>query len=476
MASDDIVFAELDIIEDIKNIISSAQPIVRGGFDRADDTLLRRFNEMRSFTERGDEALFYRQAKFMEDFTDDYGGNAGFSRHFPSYRHMAYEQLRTYFTWRAKARGGELLPTSHSYVLLYIYELLSGIGVSDARDGLDRLNRVRNSRVGFDSSIDKQTRLWIRDYCVCYGLEYDFPANGTLAKWNGQSSYDIMKSKFYLDGNQALTAACFEAVIGAAREALRGTLSERFLFGVAGKYIWRPFEGSLARCPKELPDRRAELGGDVYELKDGRWTVTTEGFDPRKRELVGYLIKKTEIYLRQAVKYKHSLTADPARAMNSMYNMSPRPMKEYRAFVNALDGIAESAVRAFYADLTRTVVSVDTRSLARIREEALGTQERLTVEDDAPQTPAVSLMTDPPPQASGRDGFKNALTDTEIKALSIILSNGDIKRFAAENGIMAEVLADGINEKAADHLGDAVLDGEMAVYREYFDTVKSLCS
>lgn len=46
--------------------------------------------------------LFYKQAKFMENFEDDYEGNAPFSMYFPNYQMMSYEQLRTYFTWRSR--------------------------------------------------------------------------------------------------------------------------------------------------------------------------------------------------------------------------------------------------------------------------------------------------------------------------------------------------------------------------------------
>ena len=62
----------------------------------------------------GENESFYRQAKKMEHFEDDYSGNAPFSAYFPEYQIMSYEQLRTYFTWRSCVRRGSVKKTSIS--------------------------------------------------------------------------------------------------------------------------------------------------------------------------------------------------------------------------------------------------------------------------------------------------------------------------------------------------------------------------
>jgi len=53
----------------------------------------------------------------------------------------------------------------------------------------------------------------------------------------------------------------------------------------------------------------------------------------------------------------------------------------------------------------------------------------------------------------------------------------NIKAFADENNIMLEVLADSINEKAADLIGDSILeiDEEIILYDEYRENIKSIC-
>ena len=55
-------------------------------------------------------------------------------------------------------------------------------------------------------------------------------------------------------------------------------------------------------------------------------------------------------------------------------------------------------------------------------------------------------------------------------------THATIKALADENGIMLEVLADNINEKASGHIGDNILEtGEtMTVYDEYKEKISEM--
>ena len=68
--------------------------------------------------------LFYRQGKFMEEFSDDYRESKWFSMYAPCYQRLGYDELRTYFTWRTSVRRGEVLSTSLSCVFLHIASAL----------------------------------------------------------------------------------------------------------------------------------------------------------------------------------------------------------------------------------------------------------------------------------------------------------------------------------------------------------------
>ena len=80
------------------------------------------------------------------------------------------------------------------------------------------------------------------------------------------------------------------------------------------------------------------------------------------------------------------------------------------------------------------------------------------------------------PESGGEwDVLRERLTDAERQALDIILyEKANLKEFAHQQGIMLEVLAEGINEKAADVVGDGILDNEFAFYEDYLEEVRKM--
>ena len=512
--------------------IPMAQPIQ----PRAHDPIRERFYEMRRLASvkpfaRNDSELFYRQAKFMEDFTDDYELNAKFNMYYPYYQNMGYDYLRTYFTWRTKVREGDMQPTSLSYIFLYIYELLSGIGTSNPYTGLIKLLEIWNMFSKFNTPIEKCLSKWFKDYHVFYEMPHSFSefveehnmhkyyslsllfdenTENKLELWNGISGYDVMKSGFYKDGNQELLSNCFSAVLSGIQEFCKKRetrFEDLLIYSVSRRSPWQPFKQALFGSRERQTDREVIISDyERYYCKNGQWTANLPIYYSSQKEFVGYIIKKTEACLRQTVNYKYKLVADLKQGSKPF-----RELQRPAAKRAELDKVIEKAVADFYRELTIKKVEVNHINLARIREEALETQEQLIVPDvgatvlgrppvvpDAetnilghqsvvpdvgatvPGRPPEIQTNEPPLTLSFADGWKalkNALTDIERQALSLALQEGaDIKAFANESNIMLEVLADGINEKAADYIGDSILelDEEMILYDEYKDNIVSL--
>jgi len=497
------------------------------------DPIREKFYEMRKLAlerpfARSDSELFYKQARFMEDFTDDYEGNAKFNMYYPFYQHMGYDYLRTYFTWRTKVRNGDVQPISLSYIFLYIYELLSGIGTSDPNDGLGKLLEIWKAFSKEYPTIEKYMPKWLKDYHVFYELPHSFSefvedhnlqkyysmvllfdenAENKLELWNGISGYDITNSKFYKEGNEELLSDCFDTVFKAIQDFCteRNTrLEDLLVYSVSRRSPWQPFKQAHFGSRVRQTDREIIISEfERYYCKHGQWTANLPIFYSSQKDFVGYILKKTEACLRQEVKYKYKLVAD-IRSGSKPFRELQRPAAKRVE----LDKVIEKAVADFHRDLTRTVVKVDHTNLARIREEALETQEQLIVPEEetvhglpiektdthppslrgakgdaAIQTP---LLTKQPEEdeltmsfADGWKALKAALTDIERQALSIALNDGaGVKTFADENSIMLEVLADSINEKAADYIGDSILeiDDEMILYDEYRENIASICT
>lgn len=156
------------------------EPILTTGRKMA-SYLPERYREMRAISrwEEGEphgrwlsEAeLFYRQGAFMADFEDDCPYTGEFKSYYPTYNALSDRQLRGYFTWRTLVRRGVIQKTSLSFVYLYIYELICGIGVANAHEGFAQLKEIWQTYREFSPELDRFMATWLRDYAVYHGLD-----------------------------------------------------------------------------------------------------------------------------------------------------------------------------------------------------------------------------------------------------------------------------------------------------------------
>ncbi len=537
---------------------------------RESDPVRERFNQMRDIAresrvltfgnsrfydkriQQENSRLFYRQGMFMKDFEDDCERVLPYSAYFPNYQMMGYGQLRTYFTWRTQVRQGNIQQTSTSYAFLYLYELLNNIGVEGPEEGLERLMVFWDAYRVYDASLDKYVVKWLKDYHIYYelprpfrefigenGLEAYYPklANpeDKFDLYCAISKYDIRKSNFYTEENRALVQDCFYFTMDRLRKAFSGChadLEEYIFQPTRSMAAWTPFQGALFYPAARQADRRVVLSEkEVYLCSQNRWTFSAMITTESGKRLLGFCLKQMESVLRRLTKYKHKLTANPDA-------LSPVMADELRKDGISLEETVTSAVEEFYREATKTVVRVDSAALERIRREALATQERLIVPEEAPEMAGVSAerlrgqdgdgergafldggggpgiwqdgirqsaieqnvneqntieqdatrqeqiqedtQSDAQPEelAAGSDPWeqlKAALTETERKALALALEGeGNLKPFADSHGIMLEVLMDGINEKAMDFVGDSLLDEEFVIYDDYTDQVRGM--
>jgi len=439
--------------------------------------------------------VFYKQGLFMQDFTDDYTNNVPFSQYYPYYQTMGYEQLRSYFTWRTKVRSGTVSETSLSYAFLYIYELLSNIGVSDPQDGLDRLMAFWKTFRVYHNTIDKYVLRWLKDYHIYYNLPQPFHAfieahdlavhypelAGSDDNFNlfcAISKYDIRKSGFFTEENEKLIADCFHFVADQLRQTCEAhsiPFEESIFHPTKKMTAWTPFQGALFYPHAEQVDRRLVLSkNEIYLCKQNRWTFCTVITSESGRQLIGYVMKQMESVLRKVMKYKHKLSTNLDTVTHDLVG-------KLRDTGISLETLVKQAVLVFYREATKTVVQVDPGALKVIRREALVTQEKLIIPEPTEQLrstliPVGATCGRPSaPTSDTSNSLRDMLSDIERQALSIALHGEmELKHFADNCGIMPEVLVDGINEKAMDHIGDSLLDEDFRLYDDYKEQVKEL--
>ncbi len=491
---------------------------------------------------RENAVIFTEQARFMADFEDDYEGDTPFSAYYPDYRMLSYEQFRTYFTWRTRVRAGEVRAVSLSYAFIYIYELINNVGTEDPEDGIEKLIDFWREFRKYDLTLDKYVPGWIKDYHIYYDLNgsfRDFAAEHALSGYypmladpkdgfgllSELSSYNVRASAFYAE-NRELVERCADFTAERLRERFSesGLDFDDFLFAhTKHPLAWTPFKGAVFRANRRQRDRTVVLlPNEVYVSRNSVWSYNTALTSSRGKRLAGFILKRAEAELRRLTKYRHKLTANPA-----MLDEETR-----QSLADAGLPLGEAVARAvseFYREATKTVVTVSSDALARIRRDALETQEALLVEEDAAAGYAVTAKesggeTVPPdsvpedylterisdgeqpcggaepgigdstgytpndalpddgaaPQdtADGPedewDALGAALTPLELAALGYVLGGGNMESFARANGVMPEVLAEGINEKAADAVGDSVLDDGLMIYEDYAERMREM--
>ncbi|MCD8022936.1 MAG: TerB N-terminal domain-containing protein [Lachnospiraceae bacterium] len=120
------------------------------------------------FSRENEAKVFYLQAKYMENFEDDYPYEREVQYYYPTYQSLSLEELRGYFTWRTRLRHGELTKTSKTYAYIYIYELLPQIGCETKEEGLEKLIWFYELYRVLEPQIQRYVRQWIVDYAVYY--------------------------------------------------------------------------------------------------------------------------------------------------------------------------------------------------------------------------------------------------------------------------------------------------------------------
>ncbi len=474
--------------------------------------------------------IFYKQGMFMKDFEDHYEETVPYSEYFPCYQMMGYGQLRTYFTWRTKVRKGvvESVPVSYGY--LYIYELLNNIGVSDPQEGLEQLLCLWKKFREYEPSMDKYLLKWVKDYHIYYDLSFpDFIKEQNLSDQYpdilggetmfsmlcAMSKYDIRKSRFYTGDRKELIENCFLFLMDRLNLLFseHGLDLREFLFpDTRARRLWTPFQNALFYPWRQQRDRRVVFSEkEIYVCSDNRWMVQDYFETAAGKQMIGYFLKKMESVLRQAVHYQYKITA-------KLEMIDPVIIKECTDAGIFLEESVAGFVMEYYREATKIVVSVDQHALEKIRREALSTQEKLLVPEEgqkeifrgsfsyehghselepqkSPKSPLKTAekkfilkepLTEKMPEAENAGPgntqeedpwreLKQALTQTEQEALKIIVKDiSAIRAFADTHSVMLEVLLDGMNEKAADIIGDSILDEEGMVYGDYIEQVKEM--
>lgn len=121
--------------------------------------------------------VFRAMGMAAADYEDVSGQRQRFLAFCPAYDMMTQGQLRTYFAWRTDVRRAMAAaqpvprPVSSSYAVLYLMELVNGIGTSGPEESYQTAQHFWEAYRRFDFTIDRLAMSWLQDLADYWGLK-----------------------------------------------------------------------------------------------------------------------------------------------------------------------------------------------------------------------------------------------------------------------------------------------------------------
>ncbi len=497
------------------------------------------------------------QGGFMADVSDDYNHRAFCAVPRPIYGALSSSQLRTYFTWRTDARRGKFVKIDEPYIQLYCCELLNKIGVNSSGEAADRLLELWKCCRSFSGTVARDMPRLIKDFYAFNDLSahdpdpiaefrggaaneyvselYEKNYSKKLSHLAARSSYNIKSSAFYSEQSAALLDGALEAVL----TALDGYFKEKgvslfeLICGRLKKDLtWKPFLGYYVDLARMDGFREVKISPvERYCVKRGEPALECFESAPFKG-FIGYVLKSTEMVLRERTGFRHKISADIKMALNDFTNREK--------FINAvisgdMTDVIAAAVNGWcdknnIMPKTKTSkvgkakneehmsadipvkVEIDVTKLAKIREESDEIAQKLiSVDEEAlNDTPSEDEICEIAEKISDEEfsekiaecsaeilsqeekqtvapskrkydfsqlpdewqEFANALNDKLLGVLSA-LNNGDVASYCRNRGILPEVIFEDINTPALMYISDVVIEnGE--IVPDYLDNIKDL--
>lgn len=435
-----------------------------------------------SVTVRNWASRYYFYERFVKDAEKYFSQTAEnavyvpFFSFMPQYVQLNAEQLRWYLYWREKVRGGEVPATDYSYILLYIYEIINLPTLIPPKEGAVMLARLWAAYRDAYPKIDAHLCEWLCDYCLTYNepLPYEiiapFAVTGTgTAKlrefYIGNSVYTSFSSSLLnICSNYKWQESKF------CTEETRPTF-EKYMNGCAG-YVFsqKEIRAYVDKCIGKVHIIRDSFVGAVcaYNVKK---RIEVEYLScMRSVELrihVTFLVKYIENNIRSLLGIKSRFhVADLPPSFKKACDEYFAPLRERQKRVKTEEREEPAPYEAFYEPESH---GFDPKNAEAIEKDAWETASVLisAFEDEEPEAdiPAEDETSEMPPEISAvppeTGGVSDAPDDKLMKTALAALISGDPAAFegiAKSINLLPETLAERINERACDIVGDIVLE------------------
>ena len=425
-----------------------------------------------------------------------------FFSYVPQYSQLSDSRLAYYLWMRAEICAGRFPESDYSYILLYVYELINLSDLNDPALTLRRLCDVWREYHVEHAHLNVNLLEWICDFCLIHGMSAPLDLLGetspsvfrstTLKEFfissSGEDSfaslvmsfctnYDYRTSKYAAGENRAVYDRCMEGAVRAA-------------FG-EGEGIWN--DPALRRCRSV---RDAYVGALCSPKVKKRMEIEYLSFSHSHelRFLTTDVMKYAENKIRAALgvksrlkvgNFQQAMKEAVDRYFEAEFPSRRRPraeeLPEYeRLYEPAGAGLSadsilhaesiesdswmttEKLIEAFEGEISETSDTPETpgetQAAAPENIPATPKKEPEKAPEKEPEKPAfAAVQAQEPADAASGDAV---LTPTEREYLAACLAGDRAAqaRAAARDGRLPDALADAINEKSTDWLGDILLE------------------
>lgn len=437
---------------------------------------------------------FYHQAKFMEDYTDDQPWDFYVSSYYSTYRDFSVQQLRGYFSWRARVRSGEYPPIAASMAYMYIYELLCGIGASSPEDTLKKLTEFEKGFLGEspevdDSAVDNYEEATMRYHILQWRYQFaivnELPID-VIREHTPQGIQEedhalvVLRSSDKYTDDEVFSALCHFA---GTRLQSSGFVKKtgqdgKGLFARLWRFMTKDYSAHGISFLTECFGRRSArqwfpLSDAVYyaEPASSEANIKIQLNEVRSYERhSGYWKEKRCWHARDHLNIIRELVQEADRLFRLDRNVG-RPLKQ-----NSKAAWATSYVESFLKEdqkaeleARKKNIRIDFTELAQIRKDASVTRDSLLTEDERSDTEPLPLLGPIAGDQSGNsaprvlDGGMDAapipgLDDLHRQILVHLLTGGPAEELIRNSHLMDTVVMDTINDALFDTVDDNVLE------------------
>ncbi|MDR2619410.1 MAG: TerB N-terminal domain-containing protein [Treponema sp.] len=397
----------------------------------------------------------------------------------PDFDSLNDDEKEYFLWWRSEFRKGRLRETCGAYILLYCRELILLIGGApeEAFAELERLGKTAGDL--FPDLKPRFTR-WLLDFAVIHNC----PGRIKPSLGDRDLDTDLYLHRKYIEENHSLEFGDFVSII--PKSIIRGP----FRLSPEGRVLDKSIENALNTIDGAL---RKGYGKKLleffYPLPPGKETIAAfeglpkTGCSSYTAEWISFSRHKPFVnFLSSLAAWLEYRLKDEKKF--GVLGAPPRlePLWKHLA---GLSGPADP----FPEELGRQRVELEAARISRLREESDAVMEMLRIEREetpapdaspAPQRrPSLELFPEDQPRKTHTRiaDFIGALDKTAMAALDLISrgSQNELDALARENGTMAALIIDRINEGFLESSGDLLIESSVdegpVIQAEYRDEV-----